>query len=237
MGQTLTVNEEGGRGRTLPRRVLGSDGVFSTVCNGGFADLQTEHIPGAAQSAVRCDPDLARENQCVRWTGGRPQTGAPLESSLTTASSFSHSTSGDGSPEISHTNLTFCPSSTFWERGCSRKWGASGADDGDVTLFGDLMGEVTRPLSAGGGDLGVGDLGVGDFGESGDFTRWGDLMGSGDLTLCGDLMGSGDLARGLLASGEVTLGGATTFSADADLRMVRVKWASCLPSLFSTNTV
>lgn len=68
-------------------------------------------------------------------------------------------------------NLTFCPSSTFWERGCSRKWGAPWADDGDKTLFGDLMGEVTRPLSAGGGDLGVGDFGVGDFGETGDFTR------------------------------------------------------------------
>lgn len=36
-------------------------------------------------------------------------------------------------------------------------------------------------------------------------------------------MGSGDLVRGDFASGEVTLGGATTFSLDIDLCMVRVK--------------
>lgn len=71
MGQTLTVNEEGGCCRTLAGLVLGSDGVFPTVRNGGLADLQTEHIPSAAQSAVRCDLDLQKENHCVRWTRGR----------------------------------------------------------------------------------------------------------------------------------------------------------------------
>lgn len=87
------------------------------------------------------------------------------------------------------------------------------------------------------GDLGVGDFGVGDFGETGDFTLCGDLTGSGDFTLWGDLTGSGDFARGDLASGEVILGGATTFSFDSDFRMVRVKWASCLPPAFSTKRV
>lgn len=39
--------------------------------------------------------------------------------------SFNHSTSGEGSPAISHMNFTFCPSLTFWDLGCTRKWGAS----------------------------------------------------------------------------------------------------------------
>lgn len=95
---------------------------------------------------------------------------------LTITLSFSHSTSG--SPEISHVNLTFCPSFAFWDWGCSRKCGVSGPDDGDMTLFGDFIGEVTRSLSDG-----VGDLRVGDFGEIGDLTLCGDLIGSGDLTL------------------------------------------------------
>lgn len=34
---------------------------------------------------------------------------------------------------------------------------------GDITLFGDLIGEVHHSFS-----VGVGDLGVGDFGETGD---------------------------------------------------------------------
>lgn len=48
------------------------------------------------------------------------------------------------------------------------------SDVGDITLFGDLIGEVTRSFSDGVGDLGVGDFGVGDFGV-GDFGEIGDL--------------------------------------------------------------
>lgn len=115
------MNEEGGCRRTLPEPVLGSDGVFSTVREGGFANLQTKDITSAVQSEVRCDLDLPKDNHCVRL--GQLDICCrrlPL-SLLTTTLSLSHSTSGKGSPEISHMNRTLCPSSTFWERGCSRK--------------------------------------------------------------------------------------------------------------------
>lgn len=49
---TLTVNMEGGCCRTLSKLILGSYGVFPAICYTGFAYLQTEHIPRAAQSNV-----------------------------------------------------------------------------------------------------------------------------------------------------------------------------------------
>lgn len=49
---TLTVNMEGGCRRTLSKLILGSYGVFPTICYTGFTYLQTENILRVAQSNV-----------------------------------------------------------------------------------------------------------------------------------------------------------------------------------------